>query len=72
MKYFNALASFWKLHGTKVLGTAATIVAGAQAGALVLDDMLAPGTHKILAALNAALGVWTIKRGFSNSKSAEE
>jgi hypothetical protein len=56
------LIAFYEAHGTKVLGTVATIVAG-----LVIVPDLIPVAHvKWWHAANVVLGALTIKRGFYN------
>lgn len=70
------IVDFWTNHGTKALGTIATIVAGLQTGILAMTPPppAAPFVpYKVMmlvAGLNAALGVWTVKRGFSNTQAA--
>jgi hypothetical protein len=59
------ILAYWDEHGTKVLGSAAAIVAAL----LVTPDLIPPGTAtKILQAANIVLGVLTVRRGFTNSQ----
>ncbi|MDW8258598.1 MAG: hypothetical protein RML32_04070 [Gammaproteobacteria bacterium] len=60
----QALIDLWIHHGTKILGTLATIVAG-----LVTIPGLIPDGHKpYWAAVNVILGALTVGRGFENSR----
>jgi hypothetical protein len=60
----KALLDYWDNHGTKLLGTAAAVVA-----ALVVTPALLPvGVIKVLQVANIILGVLTVKRGFTNSQ----
>lgn len=60
----KAALDFWNSHGTKLLGTAAAIVAS-----LLLVPDLIPADHmKWWQAANAVLGALTVKRGFVNSQ----
>ena len=60
----EAIVAFYTNHGTKVLGTAATIVAG-----LISIQNLIPQDHvPYWAAANVILGALTINRGFENSR----
>lgn len=64
----NALIAFWRGHGTKILGTVAAFVAGVQGAASIMTpNPLTPHQALLLAGLNAALALWTVKRGFENS-----
>lgn len=60
----KALLDYWDQHGTKVLGSAAAIVA-----ALLAAPALIPvgAAVKVLQIANIVLGVLTVKRGFTNS-----
>lgn len=72
----DRLRTLYRLHGTKLLGSAAALVAtvsGVLATLTALPQtqvLLTPKQFAIMAMVNAALGVLTIKRGFSNSMSA--
>lgn len=57
------LIALWDAHGTKVLGTAATIVAS-----LITVPGLIPEPHmKWWSAMNIVLGALTVRRGYTNS-----
>ena len=60
----NGLETFWRDHGTKLLGTAASIVSTA----LLIPDLISAGQMKYWLFANAILGGGVIKRGFTNSK----
>lgn len=53
----------WRDHGTKLLGTASTILPG-----LIAIDGLLPGPKKYWLGLGVVLGAFTIQRGFTNSQ----
>ena len=60
----KALLDYWDSHGTKILGSAAAVVA-----ALVVTPALLPAeVIKVLQVANIVLGVLTVKRGFTNSQ----
>lgn len=63
MKLITRIIRIWTQHGTKLLGTAQTIVSG-----VVLIDGF--NTKGWLVA-NVVLGALTIKRGYVNSKSQD-
>ncbi len=63
----KALSRWWKAHGTKLLGAAATIVAGA----LVTPDLVPVKYVPYLHFANLLLGAVTVKRGFTNSKNQD-
>jgi hypothetical protein len=73
MRTLIALFDFWNAHGTKALGTLATFVAGLQTAVLAMtpappaEPIVPYNVMMLIAGLNAALGVWTVKRGFYNS-----
>ena len=68
MNIFEQALSFWNAHGTKALGTLATLLASAQTAALVMNPSpLTPEHMAWLAGANAFIGAWTVKRGFFNS-----
>lgn len=60
----NFIRSFWKSHGTKILGFLTTVVAG-----LPLIEGLIPPAHKpYWGAANLILGALTIQRGVTNTR----
>lgn len=62
-----ALRVLWDDHGTKVLGTLATIVAS-----LITIPGLIPEPHlKWWSAANVVLGALTVKRGYTNSAKSQ-
>ena len=71
----NALKTLWKQHGTKLLGSLASVWASATALlALLTADpevrfLLPPRAFAYLAVGNAVIGFFTLKRGFTNTKS---
>lgn len=67
MKTIESLLAFWAAHGTKALGALATLFAGLQVGVAVMGDQVSPSVVGWIAGINAALGAWTVKRGFTNS-----
>ena len=60
----KALVEFWASHGTKILGTAATIVSTA----LIIPELIPAAHMKYWLFANALLGGGVVKRGFTNSK----
>lgn len=62
------VCSFWENHGTKLLGTAATIVATA----LIIPELIPAAHMKYWLFANALLGGATVKRGFTNGKNLKE
>ena len=64
----------YQLHGTKILGAAATAYSGFVALVAVLAStpavqiVVAPRTFAYLLIGNAVLGLITAKRGFSNTR----
>lgn len=71
MNQLTILLSFWREHGTKMLGTFAGFVAGVQgAAAIMTPNPLTPMQTLMLAGLNMAFAGWTVKRGFSNTQAA--
>jgi hypothetical protein len=61
----KALLDYWDSHGTKILGSAAAVVAAL----LATPDLVPPGAiAKTLQVANIVLGVLTVKRGFTNSQ----
>lgn len=62
----NNLATLWEAHGTKILGTLATIVATA----LLIDGLIPDAHMKYWLFANALLGGGVVKRGFTNTSSA--
>ena len=73
MKFLESLFLFWNSHGTKALGSLSTFFSGLTSAAALLAEGGHIGTRTVayIAATNIALGVWTVKRGFSNSKTTE-
>lgn len=68
----------WQEHGTKILGTAATVV-GALQGAVIVMNPTPPAAPLIpwkvmavIAGLNTFLGLLTVKRGFTNTAAAAD
>lgn len=57
---------FWHGHGTKILGALATVVGIAQEVANAIQA--ADPKHAMLWALIIAIGVATVKRGFTNGR----
>ena len=64
MKVVNLVAKTWKDHGTKGLGYATSIVSGF----LIIPDLISHEHTKYWAAANVVLGVFTIGRGYTNTK----
>lgn len=60
----NGFGRLWKSHGTKILGMASAIVAGF----LTIPELIPAETAKYWHAVNVVLGVFTVQRGFTNSK----
>jgi hypothetical protein len=61
------ITEYWQSHGTKILGTAATVVSSA----LLVPDLISAPHMKYWLFANALLGGITVKRGFTNSKAPE-
>lgn len=57
------LIDYWNSHGTKILGTLASIVSGL----LLVPDFIPVHQMKFWQAASVVLGVITVKRGFTNS-----
>lgn len=55
-------------HGTKILGTAAAIIASL----LVIEGLIPADQVKWWQAANAVLGVLTVRRGFTNSRAPDD
>lgn len=74
MKTLEALIVFWASHGTKALGSLSTFFSGLTSAAALLTEggHISTRTVAYIAAANIALGVWTVKRGFANSRVAAE
>jgi hypothetical protein len=67
---FQKLHSYWTAHGTKLLGSI-TAFAGSVQTAIVTGLMEVPKGYKNAIALAViALGVATVRRGFTNSANA--
>lgn len=60
----KALIEFWDGHGTKLLGTAASVVSTA----MLIPELIPAGHLKYWLFANALLGGGVVKRGFTNSK----
>lgn len=60
----NDVIAFWSAHGTKILGTLATIVSTA----LLIEGLIPDAQMKYWLFANALLGGATVKRGFTNTK----
>jgi hypothetical protein len=56
----------WTEHGTKILGTAQTIVAGF----ITIPGLITPEMLPYWGAANVVLAAVTINRGFTNSRNA--
>lgn len=73
MNIFEQALAFWDKHGTKALGSFQTFLGGLQAAVLVMNpappaEPLVPWkVMALVAGANAALGVWTVRRGFTNT-----
>jgi hypothetical protein len=67
MTYLEMVIAYWRSHGTKLLGTAATVVSSA----LLVPDLIPPEHMKYWLFANALLGGFTVKRGFTNTKTQE-
>ena len=64
MNVLLMLVGVWSAHGTKILGTAQTIVAGL----ITVQGLIPPDHVPLWSAANIVLGALTINRGFSNSR----
>lgn len=62
----NALIQFWTAHGTKLLGTVQTIVAGF----IAIPGLITAANLPYWGAANVILAALTINRGFTNSRTA--
>ncbi len=62
----NIIVSYWKDHGTKILGTLSTIVAGLS----VIPNLISAQHQPYWTAASVVLGALTVQRGFSNSDSS--
>lgn len=60
----NWLASYWRRHGTKVLGFFTIVVAGLPE----IDGLVDPSSRKYWAAANVILGAMTVQRGVTNTR----
>ena len=54
----------WTNHGTKVLGSLTSIIAGF----IAIPDFIPQNHVKYWAAANVVLSVMTVKRGYTNSR----
>lgn len=61
------MIELWNNHGTKILGTAQALLSAW----LLIPDLFSPGWLKWAHAVNAALGVFTVQRGISNSRAGQ-
>ena len=60
--------TWWDDHGTKILGTLASILSGL----ILIPDLIAPTHLKWWQAANVVLGVLVLRRGFENSRRAND
>ena len=61
------MTQLWLDHGTKFLGTLGTIIPGLMA----IPELIPASHQKYWVAANLIVGAWTVKRGFDNSKRAQ-
>lgn len=66
MSLITLLGQWWDSHGTRILGSAASIVAGL----VLIPDLIPPEQKPYWAAANLVLGVLTVGRGNNNAKRA--
>lgn len=59
----STLVGWWKSHGTKILGTANSIILAL----IAVPKLIPPDSLPYWAGAGAVLGVLTFKRGFTNS-----
>lgn len=73
MNFLESFIVFWSAHGTKMLGSLSTFFSGLTSATALLAEggHISTRTVAYIAAANIALGVWTVRRGFSNSKMAQ-
>lgn len=64
MSLLILLGKWWGSHGTRILGTAASFVAGA----VLIPDLVPQEQKPYWAAANLALGLLTFQRGNTNAK----
>jgi len=64
MKAIRWAIKQWHGHGTKILGSSTSIVSGF----LVIPDLISQPHVKYWAAANVVLGVFTVGRGYTNTK----
>lgn len=62
--FIEGAADAWSKHGTKLLGTAASVVSTA----MLIPELIPAGQLKYWLFANALLGGGVVKRGFTNSK----
>lgn len=67
MNIFEQASAYWDAHGTKMLGGLTAFFAGLQAAAALQPNLFNSTVRATIAATNAGLGVWTVKRGKYNS-----
>lgn len=60
----NHIVSWWKSHGTKILGTTTSVLAGA----IVIPDLIPLHMRPYAEFANLLLGIATVKRGFTNTR----
>jgi hypothetical protein len=66
--------SYWRAHGTKILGWGTTLYSAAMSGLAYLSAdpdytlLVTPGQFKFLMLVNIMLGGATIKRGHTNDR----
>lgn len=58
----------WKKDGTKMLGTVGAIIPGL----LAIDGLIPKGQQKYWLAALVVIGALTIKRGYTNSRAADD
>lgn len=61
------MVKFWKEHGTKLLGAGQAIISGFAA----ISGLIPPENLKWWLATNVVLGVFTVNRGFTNSRNSQ-
>lgn len=62
----KSLLAFWNGHGTKILGTMQTIVAGF----ITIPGLITPDNLPYWGAANVVLAAFTINRGFTNTRNS--
>lgn len=64
MTALTFLASWWRGHGTKILGSAGTAIPAL----LAIDGLIPKDREKYWLAAAVLIGMFTIGRGFTNGK----